>query len=151
MLAPDYFPRSLNIFLRVAVGVNCSSCSQILSTFQPRLLNSLVTSRSREVFFASFSRQNLRFVAGRFECLGHPCQKHPSTKTASLRVLKKKSGFPKSLGCLLQPLMPFRRSSVANIISVSLFSLPRMRDITQERFCLVKTSAILLHQFSEES
>lgn len=42
--------------------------------------------------------------------------------------------------CLLHPLIPFARNSRASASSVSLFPRERMRDITSDRFALVKTS-----------
>ena len=44
--------------------------------------------------------------------------------------------------CLRQPVIPFARNSRASTSSVSLFPRPRIRDITSDRFALVKTSAI---------
>jgi hypothetical protein len=41
-----------------------------------------------------------------------------------------------------QPVIPFARNSFANASSVSLFPRERMRDITSDRFALVKTSGI---------
>ena len=59
------------------------SCCHILSTRHPDFLRVLVTRRSRPLFRLSFSIQNALLVVGWEECLGHPCQKQPSTKTAS--------------------------------------------------------------------
>ena len=38
--------------------------------------------------------QNFLFVFGRMLCLGQPCQKHPSTNTATLAAGNTMSGFP---------------------------------------------------------
>jgi hypothetical protein len=44
--------------------------------------------------------------------------------------------------CRRQPVIWFRRKNLASATSVSLFPRERMRDITSERFALVKTSDI---------
>ena len=89
-----------------------------------------------------FSFQNPAFVFGRVPCLGQPCQKQPSTNTATLASRNTKSGFPNS-GCLLrQPVIPCNRRKAINASSVSLFPWERMRDMTSERFVLEKTSAM---------
>jgi hypothetical protein len=44
--------------------------------------------------------------------------------------------------CLRQPVILFRRNNFASATSVSLFPRERTRDMTSERFALVKMSAI---------
>ena len=101
---------------------------------------------------ANFLFQKARLALGCVPCLGQPCQKQPSTKTASRSLEKTKSGltlnfrfllsdFPISL-CRRQPVMRCRRNNFASASSVSLFPRPRIRDITSERLALVKTSGI---------
>lgn len=48
--------------------------------------------------------------------------------------------------CRRQPLMPCRRNNLASASSVSLFPRPRIRDITSDRFALVKTSGICFYR-----
>jgi hypothetical protein len=45
--------------------------------------------------------------------------------------------------CLRQPVIPFVRNNRASASSVSLFPRPRIRDITFDRFALVKTSGMV--------
>jgi len=52
-----------------------------------------LTSRSRALLAAIFFRQNAALPRGLMKCLGHPCQKHPSTNTASFNLGNTKSGF----------------------------------------------------------
>ena len=125
-----------------ASGLLVRSCSQILRTRQPFFLRVLVTNLSRFLLAVSLRLQKARLPDGVFECFGHPCQKQPSTKTTSLFLRNVKSGFPKMGRCRRQPVILFCRSSRASAISVALLPRPRMRDITSERFALVKTSGI---------
>ena len=69
------------------------SHSQIRNTCQPARRNVRVTTRSRALLADNFRRQNARLFAGLVACLGQPCQKQPSTKTASLNLEKTKSGL----------------------------------------------------------
>jgi hypothetical protein len=56
--------------------------------------------------------------------LGHPCQKHPSTNTATRSTVKKKSGHPgRAETCICQPRVPKLISSALSFSSVLL--LPR--------------------------
>lgn len=128
--------RSLGICLRAR------SCSQIRITRQPHLRRSRFTRWSRALFPLIFFFQNARLLAGILKCFGQPCQKHPSTKMAIFCFENEKSGLPKIEICLRQPVILFCRNRRASAISVSLFPRPRIRDITSERFALVKTSAI---------
>lgn len=74
-----------------------SSCSHTRKTRQPAARSARVTSRSRAWLRAIFSRQNFALFFGFVPCLGHPCQKQPSTKTASFSRGKTKSGFAREL------------------------------------------------------
>ena len=69
-----------------------NSCSQMRSTRQPFFRSVRVTSRSRLWFAANFLRQKAALFQGFVACFGQPCQKQPSTKTASLSLGKTKSG-----------------------------------------------------------
>ena len=88
-----------------------------------------LTSLSRCLLASSLRFQNGRLFRGRFACFGELCQKHPSTKTASLSLGKTKSGLPNTGAWRRQPVMPWRRNSRIKAYSVSLFPRPRMRAI----------------------
>ena len=123
-----------------------SSCSQIRITRHPLLRSVRVTSRSRALLVAIFFRQNAALPRGLMKCLGHPCQKHPSTNTASFRFGNTKSGFPNTGQCLRQPVIPFARKIAISRSSVSLLPAPRMRAITSDRLVLVKVSGMEFSQ-----
>jgi len=53
-----------------------------------------------------------------------------------------KSGLPNTGLFRRQPVILFRRNNFASAISVASFPRERMRDITSDRFALVKTSGI---------
>src|ERR1043165_1240796 len=83
-----------------------------------------------------------------FECLGQQCQKQPSTRIATRNLDRTKSGLTRnsefetrnfSKTCRRQPVILLRRNKRTSAISVSLFPRPRIRDITSDRFALVKT------------
>lgn len=75
--------------------------------------------------------------------MGQPCQKHPSTKTQTLRLLKTKSGLPSSFWFRRHPTKCWSRKIAASSRSVVLFPLDFIRAITWERLSRVKTSVIL--------
>jgi len=98
------------------------------------------------MLFWTFFRQNAAFVTGlrrwRRHRL-HPCQKQPSTKTASLIALKAKSGVPgKEFKLERHPVMPLFRMRLRSANSVD--RVPRLfiAAMTAERFFFEKTSAI---------
>ena len=104
-----------------------SSCCQMRKTVQPSRRSVRFTIRSRALLRANFFRQNARLVAGLVACSGQPCQKQPSTKTASLNFGKTKSGLPKIFGCRRQPVILCRRNNFTSASSVFLFPCPRIR------------------------
>jgi hypothetical protein len=120
-----------------------SSCSQIRRTFQPSWRRVRVTRRSRVRLAAIFFRQKAALVRGLMKCRGHPCQKQPSTNTASFRARKTKSGFTVNLALCRppsvfrplivaprrHPTIPCARKIAINRSSVSLLPALRMRDI----------------------
>ena len=118
-----------------------NSCCQRRRTFHPCCFSVRVTSLSRVLFRLSFASQKASFVSGCFACLGQLCQKQPSTKMATRCIGKTKSGLPNSGTRLRHPTMRFRRKIVISAISVALLPWPRTRDMTDDRFSLVKTSA----------
>ena len=69
--------------MRVAAA-DGSSCSQTRITSQPRSRSRSLVSESRSIFARIFARQNCSLAFGHVPCSGQPCQKQPSTKTATL-------------------------------------------------------------------
>src|SRR5262245_19768966 len=64
-----------------------SSCAQNRRTVHPSALSFASVSRSRLRFPSILSRHQLALAFGHVPCSGQPCQKHPSTNTASLARL----------------------------------------------------------------
>ena len=118
--------------------------SLIRITFHPSLLSRPFTDRSLLRFPSIFAFQKARFCLGRRKQRGHPCQKQPSTKTATLCFRKAKSGRPGIGRCLRQPLMPTFRMSLASLTSVFSFPLPLIRDMTSDRLLFDQISVIKL-------
>jgi hypothetical protein len=118
------------------------SCSQIRSTRQPALLSSRFTFRSRCLFPVSFLAQNSSFCFGHVACFGHPCQKQPSTKTATRSRKKTKSGLPGSDRFRRHPEIPCALKMAISRSSVSLLPVPRIAAITAERLVGVNTSVL---------
>ncbi len=69
--------------MRVAAA-DGSSCSQTRITSQPRSRSRPLVSASRSMLARIFARQNCSLAFGHVPCSGQPCQKQPSTKTATL-------------------------------------------------------------------
>jgi hypothetical protein len=65
--------------LDAATGV---SYSQIRNSVQPRARNFVLVSASGMRLALIFCRQNTAFRFGQAACIGRPCQKQPSAKTA---------------------------------------------------------------------
>ena len=111
-----------------------SSCCQMRSTRHPRLLSVRTTRRSRALLRVSLSAQNASLFRGCVACFGQPCQKHPSTKSASRTFPKAKSGFPNRAAWRRQPTILLRRKIETKASSVALLPRPRTRDMISERF-----------------
>ena len=69
--------------MRVAAA-DGSSCSQTRITSQPRCRSRSLVFESRSMLARIFARQNCSLAFGHVPCSGQPCQKQPSTKTATL-------------------------------------------------------------------
>lgn len=69
------------------------SCSQTRTTVHPAFVNAASASRSRSTLRRSLGVQYHSFVEGILPWSGQACQKHPSTKTATLRAVKTTSGL----------------------------------------------------------
>jgi hypothetical protein len=131
--------------LRQVGGDFWRACCQMRMTFQPRRRSWRFTRRSRAMLSSRFLSQNFRLVLGRVQHLGQPCQKHPSTKTATFCLRNAKSGFPGKERCLLQPVVLLLRSNNSRASSVCLFPLLRMSDIILERCDLSHKFAFIIH------
>jgi hypothetical protein len=114
--------------------------SLILKTFHPSLRSRPLTDRSLFWLPSIFAFQKARFCLGSRKHLGHPCQKQPSTNTATLCFWNEKSGRPGIGKCLLQPLIPSAFINFASRTSVFWLPLARIRDMINERLVFVKVS-----------
>ena len=114
-------------------------CSQIRMTVQPERRRLLKFLWSRTRFFAILSCQN-----GGSRCAQtgnrHPCQKSPSTKTATLLSLNTKSGFPGSDASWRAKTNPAASSNAFRYFSGDVF-FAWLRDITRLRCSTDITSA----------
>ena len=79
-----------------------------------------------------------------------PCQKQPSTKTASRTAGKTKSGCPNIAEFRRQPLIPYLRNSSTTRISVVRFAFERICDMFCDRCAFVCTSVMLLRVRPQE-
>jgi hypothetical protein len=111
-----------------------SECSQIRMTTTPERFNLRELAMSRCLFRIIFVFQNARRVFGTCPQRGHPCQKQPSTKTASFLCLKKKSGLPgRSIAWRRQPEIFERTNAIRRASSVDLLFFPRIAAIVRDR------------------
>ncbi len=124
--------------------------SQIRITDQPAFRSSRFTFRSRFWFRVIFASQNSAFCFGRVPCRGQPCQKHPSTNTATRAARNTKSGLTFSpaarteiVQCRRHPRIPASFISSISLTSVARFPNDRTSAITSLRFAGVKTSDIV--------
>jgi hypothetical protein len=114
-----------------------SWCSQNRKTRTPDFLRAVETLRSRKRFRRIFVRQKALFARGKWPQRRQPCQKQPSTKTASFDWAKKKSGLPGNpLTPTFQPLIPARTNASRKAASVDLFPEPRTALIFREMDCV---------------
>lgn len=118
------------------------SCSQKRRTRQPKALSSSSTSLSRSTFLLILSIQNSTLFLGCWKCLGHLCQKQPSTNMASFFPGKIMSGRPGSLFLSLY-LSPADHSALRKINSGLVF-FPRILDMQWLRCLGVKMSINLV-------
>jgi hypothetical protein len=108
-------------------------------TLHPSLRSDFATRMSRRMFVSILLRQNSVFVRGRY-LQEHPCQKQPSTKTASLRPGHAKSGLPATGQCLRYPLIPAAHRSCAKGNSVVVFPRDRTAAMILDRTSFVTWS-----------
>ena len=109
------------------------SCSQIRMTRQPRCRSASDTDWSRARFRVILASQNAELLFGTLKCRGQPCQKQPSTNTATFHFWKEKSGRPGRGRWRRQPVMWRSFRTVTNANSVFLLPRERIRDINSER------------------
>ena len=76
----------------VAMAASSGTCSHRRTTDQPARISAASLAWSRSTFRSSFGPQYHSLARGLEPCSGHPCQKQPSTKTATLRPVKAMSG-----------------------------------------------------------
>src|SRR2546427_4897681 len=82
------------------------------------------------MFPAIFACQYLAFCVGRRQQSWHPCQKHPSTKTARRSFSNQKSGQPRTeLSCMTQPDIPALTRADRSFHSVERFPRFLIADI----------------------
>jgi hypothetical protein len=98
------------------------TCSHMRTTVIPLCANLESTIRSRFLFALILRDQNSLLVLGILLHSRHPCQKHPSTKTASFMPGKYKSGCPTRRERRRYPRMPLCHSVRRRIISGFVFS-----------------------------
>jgi hypothetical protein len=92
----EHYNKTRWIRRRQFSGFFFNAHSQMRITRQPARRKTRFTSRSRTLFADNFHRQNARLFFGLVACLGQPCQKQPSTNTASRACRKTKSTFTRS-------------------------------------------------------
>lgn len=92
--------------------------SQTRSTLHPLSRSLRATRKSLRRFETILDFQNVLLLFDGRSQRGHPCQKHPSTKRATLDFGHAKSGFPATGHCFLNPRIPRRRSSASILRSV---------------------------------
>ena len=125
-------------------GSSRTWCSQNRKTCQPSFRSRRLTVVSRLLLPRIFLFQKERLEEGIVRQRLHPCQKHPSTKTATFSRSKAKSGLPStSFAFMRQPDNLAAISLLLNRCSVDRVPLPLFFDMIEERFSFEKTSVIL--------
>ena len=120
--------RSIFAVVLTKFALGRRSCSQILITLMPILERAQLTSFPRATFRAILAFQYARFCLGTRKQSLQPCQKQPSTNTATDSVGNQKSGTPMMFrGWSFQPLTPVLTSSIRSLTSVERF--PRERTL----------------------
>lgn len=112
-----------------------SSCSQTRITCQPADLRRSSVSRSRTTLVDSFFFHHSAFALGELPCSGQPCQKQPSTNTATLArentmsALRRKDGSGRTSTLYRSP-RACRRRLIANSAGVSRVGVFCIRRVT---------------------
>jgi hypothetical protein len=84
-------PQALRAVTTSRDALSAGSCSQILTTVQPSFRSSSSICPSRSVLRRNFCVQNSTLLLGTLLCSSQPCQKQPSTNTASRHRVKARS------------------------------------------------------------
>ncbi len=137
----DYIARMIRPIVPACI-LRDNACSQILRIRQPLERSVRVTSRSRVRLRLILAAQNFLRVAGTRLRVGCPCQKSPSTNTASFSAGKTKSGFPNKGKPRRHPVMRCFRRRAMSLSSVARLPRERMAAITADLFSFEKMSAI---------
>jgi hypothetical protein len=128
------FPSCVRILARQRPGAWAKQHSQMRITVQPLCRRMWVARWSLARFRSIFSRHACAFVlAVRFLPQSCPCQKQPSTNTASLGCAHMKSGRPRRSWCRRHPAIPAARSRDARRFSVVWFPVLGTRDMSSPR------------------
>jgi hypothetical protein len=111
---------SMARLIRASVASDSTLHSHIRRTLQPLRLRFCATRTSRLRLSSTFLCQNLTLLLdGRLQ-RGQPCQKQPSTNTATFSPGQAKSGFPSTGHCLRYPSRPAALSRTESALSVVL-------------------------------
>lgn len=133
---------------RVAARETAHSFTRI--TVHPARRKCWDTRRSRRWLFSILSRQNLVFVLGKY-LQRHPCQKQPSTNTATLSLGHAKSGLPSTVHCLRYPRRPADQSRCPNACSVDRFPAERTAAMILDRTSLGTRSMLIVQSGIQNS
>jgi hypothetical protein len=133
--------RSVSSFFRV------SSCSQMRRTVHLCWRKARATRRSRALLRANLDDQYATRERGVWPWREQPCQKQPSTNTATRSRRQTKSGEPRRRDSRRHPVIRAARSNRTSRCSVLALPVLRTRLIIAERRLFVKTSAISVASF----
>ena len=121
--------------IRPIVAFEATLHSRTRRTDQPARRSRWETRESRRMFASIFSRQNLLLLRGRY-LHEHPCQKHPSTNTATFRPGQAKSGRPEIGQCFRYPRRPAAQSIRPSANSVVRLPFERTEAMILDRISL---------------
>jgi hypothetical protein len=121
--------------IRLMVAFELTLHSRTRITDQPARRSRWETLESRCMFASIFSFQNLLLLRGRY-LHEHPCQKHPSTNTATFRLGHAKSGRPTIGQCFRYPRRPDAQRIRPNANSVVLLPLERTEAMILDRISM---------------
>ena len=121
--------------IRRRVAFEATLHSRTRRTDQPVRRSCWATLESRHLFASIFSRQNLVLLRGRY-LHEHPCQKHPSTNTATFKLGHAKSGRPTIGQCFRYPRRPAAQRIRPNANSVVRLPFERTEAMILDRISL---------------
>jgi hypothetical protein len=126
------FRLAIAAWIRLIVAFEATLHSRTRTTDQPARRSRWETRESRRTFDSIFSLQNLLLLRGRY-LHEHPCQKHPSTNTATFRLGHAKSGRPTIGQCFRYPRRPAAQRIRPNANSVVRLPFERTEAMIFER------------------